>query len=209
MRRIFIIGISAAAAILLAVVIALAVALNSANQAEAPMPTAPTQVERTVSGKSIEEDRADVLNAAVELLEATGAPLGATDYQTYMDKVETGEITYSEDLLKRIRFVDSLNEDSVKRTLLQSLATFANMSKQSTGTDAITTLYENSDDAVVVDQEAGVAYVPTTLFINSTTGLNGFSFEFVYIDGEWKFAPYMTLDQLRLALVYNGVTADQ
>lgn len=206
MRKFIIIGLSAAAAILVSIVVLIVVTLNSESTVESPPESAPvSQLERTLSGKTLAEDQADVLQAAIALLQATDAPLGAADYETRMLQIEQGNFEYSEDLRSKIRFVEGIaNDEAIERTLLQSLVTFGSLSKQSSGSETITALFDNASEGIVVDQEVGVAYVPTTLFINSSTGINGFSLEFVYVDGEWLFAPYMTLDQLRLALVYNG-----
>ena len=198
------IGVTAAVAIIIALVVLIVVTLNK----ETPVttsPESPTQISRTLSGKTAAEDRADVLAAATKLLDATNAPMGATDYANLMDEIDKGNVNPPQGLFDQIRLVDNLAEDTtIKNTLYQSLVTFAALSKQSTGTEKITTLYDNAVDAITLDQETGIAYVPTTLFINSSSGVNGFSLEFVYVDGEWIFSPYMTLDELRLALVYSG-----
>lgn len=207
--RLAIIALVAAGLIAVAVGIIIFVTVSADNSSENTSEV--TQVERTLSGKSVAEDKADVMAAAVALLSAANAPLDTTEFSTKMSQIESGELTMSDELSSKIRLVDSLeNEDGIDATIYQTLVSFGAFAKQSTGQDAIVPLYDNAADGITLDQEAGVAYVPTTLFVNSGTGINGFSMEFIYLDGQWLFSPYMTLDELRLAIAFqSGIDASQ
>lgn len=198
------IALSAGLIILIGVIVLIVVTANKPITAESSS-TEQVKVEKTLSGKSVAEDKQDILTAAVALLDTVEAPKDATEFESYMQKIESGEVAVPEELKAKLRLVDSLaTEEGIDRTIYQTLVTFATFSKQSTGKDKVSPLYEDAASGIILDQEVGVAYVPTTLFVNSGTGVNGFSMEFVYVDGEWLFSPYMTLDELRLALVLQG-----
>lgn len=198
------IALSAGLIILIGVIVLIVVTANKPITTETST-TEQVKVEKTLSGKSVAEDKQDILTAAVALLDTVEAPKDAAEFESYMQKIESGEVAVPEELKAKIRLVDSLaTEDGIERTIYQTLVTFATFSKQSTGNDKVSPLYEDAASGIILDQEVGVAYVPTTLFVNSGTGVNGFSMEFVYVDGEWLFSPYMTLDELRLALVLQG-----
>lgn len=198
------IALSAGLIILIGVIVLIVVTANKPITTETST-TEQVKVEKTLSGKSAAEDKQDILSAAVALLDTVEAPKDATEFESYMQKIESGEVAVPEELKAKIRLVDSLaTEDGIERTIYQTLVTFATFSKQSTGNDKVSPLYDDAASGIILDQEVGVAYVPTTLFVNSGTGVNGFSMEFVYVDGEWLFSPYMTLDELRLALVLQG-----
>lgn len=205
------IGITAAVVILAAVSVLIAVSLSgNMSDTKSKTTTQVTQTDKTLSGKSLAEDRADVVKAATDLLNTVNAPMGAADYTALMKKIDAGDATIPQTVLDKIRIVDNLKTDkNVDKTLYQALTTFSSLAKQSTGSDTIAPLFQNATDGVTLDQELGIAYVPTTLFINSSSGVNGFSLEFVYVDGKWLLSPYMTLDELRLALVYSGGATSQ
>jgi len=201
------IGLGAAVLIAIAVVILIVVTVQKpvASTTETTGTTPTTAVERSLSGKTAEEDKADVLAASAALFEAAGAPTDQTDFTTLMEGIDAGTTKIPETFTAKVRYADSLGtDDSIDDTLYQTIVTLAFLAKTSSGTDAITPLYDNAAKAIVLDQEVGVAYVPTTIFVNSSSGVNGFSLEFVYINGEWILSPYMTLDELRLALVLQG-----
>lgn len=199
------IALGAAVLILIGVVILVVTAMNKPVTEETKTPTEQVQVERTLTGKTAAEDKEDVLAAAIALLQAAGAPSNDADFEKLMKSIEAGEASMPEELASKIRVVDKLaNEDGIDSTIYQTLVTFGAFANKSSGAESITPLYDNAAEGIVLDQETGIAYVPTTLFVNSGSGVNGFSMEFVYVDGEWFFSPYMTLDELRLALVFQG-----
>jgi hypothetical protein len=200
------IALGAAAVILIAVIVLIVATVNKPLEVGSEgSNTEQVKVEKTLSGKSVAEDKNDVLASAISLLSTVNAPKDATEFQAYMGKIDSGEVKVPAELTEKVRLVDTLaTEDGIESTLFQTLVTFATFAKQSSGSDEITPLYDNAAQGIILDQEMGLAYVPTTLFVNSGTGVNGFSMEFVYVDGEWKLSPYMTLDELRLALVLQG-----
>ncbi len=204
------IGLGAAVLIAIAVVILIVATVGKpvetttgSNGTDSSSPT--TTVERSLSGKTLEEDKNDVLAAAIALFESTGAPADQAQFTALMESVDAGTAVIPDEFTAKVRYVDSLGTDeSIEDTLFQTIVTLAFLAKTSSSTDAVEALYDNATKAIVLDQEVGVAYVPTTLFVNSTSGVNGFSLEFVYLDGAWVLSPYMTLDELRLALVLQG-----
>lgn len=175
---------------------------NSDSSAPTQQQTSSTkQVQRSVTGKPIDEDRADVYKAATELLESTNAPAKQEDYQKLLSSLDKAKITdIPTGFLDKARFVDTLDKDELKITTYQALVTFASLSKASSSDGKIASLYADGPMTIYVDQETGTAQVPMNIFVNQQGAANTFSLEFVYVDGKWKFAPYSVLDQLRLSL---------
>lgn len=163
------------------------------------------QLDKTVSGKSAAEDKSDVIEAAKALLEATETPSDVKELTAFLSDVESGKITPSEDLLSKIHFAGELNGDeTVLNTTYQTLISFAGFAKQNREDGKIEPVVEQPEGAITLDQELGIAYVPVSLFVKSDTGTNSFSMEFVYKDGEWLFAPYLSLDEVKLAVILQS-----
>lgn len=203
-RKLGFAAIAGAVVIILGLVWALVAVASGSNRASdenGGTKTVTTQISRSVTGKPIDEDRADVYKAAVELLDATDAPANQDDYKKLLSSLDSAKVSdIPKDLLSRIRFVDTMDKDELKVTTYQALITFASLSKASSSDGKIASLYADGPMTIMVDQEAGVAEVPMNIFVNSQGSSNTFSMEFVYIDGKWKLAPYTVLDQLRLSL---------
>lgn len=196
-------GIGAAIIIVVSIVVLVVVTISK------PSSTAtPTQASRSVSGQTAEKDKANALQAAIDLLNSTNAPSNKDDFSALMTKLDAGTATIPDDFTKRVRYVDSLASDKkINNTLYQTIVTLAFLAKKSSTTGTIAPLYSENSTSIILDQENGIAYVPTTLFVSSSSGVNGFSLEFIYMNGEWVLSPYMTLDELRLALVLQGSTS--
>lgn len=169
------------------------------------------QLDKTLSGKSAAEDKADVIAAAKALLEATDTPADVSELTSFLNDVEAGKITPTDDLLSKIHFAGELKgNDTILSTTYQTLISFTGFAKQNREDGAIEPVVEQPEGAITLDQELGIAYVPVSLFVKSETGTNSFSMEFVYKDGEWLFAPYMSLDEVKLAVILqsNSLSSD-
>ena len=178
-----------------------AIASTSNNQASGGKNSSPSTVTRTLTGKSVEEDRADVYKAAVELLDATNAPADQKSFTALLNKLDTATAAdIPPALVSKIRFADLLNVDKLKITTYQALVTFASLSKASSPDKVIASRFADGPKTIFIDQEAGIAQVPMNMFVNQDGQANTFSIEFVYIGGTWKMSPYSVLDQLRLSL---------
>lgn len=196
--------IGAATAVILGLVWGLVFLASTGNADVAPSPGAtssPTQIDRTLSGKTIDEDRQDVFDATVDLLNATNAPVEQAAFLKLLEELDSASVSdIPQEFIAKIRFVDKMSEDLLKITTYQALVTFASLSKASSENGEVTSLYLDGPNGIFVDQEAGIAHVPMNIFVNQEGQPNTFSLEFTYIDGEWLMQPYSVLDQLRLSL---------
>lgn len=202
-----IIGI--ATAIILGLVWALvAVASSSSNDSNPTEKISSSTTTRTLTGNVIADDRAAVYKAATELLEATNAPADQETYIALLGELDSATVAdIPKEFLDKARFADLLDKDELKITSYQALITFAALAKASSEDGTIASLYADGPMSIFVDQETGIAQVPMNIFVNQDGEANTFSMEFVYVDNEWKFAPYSVLDQLRLSLALQQQAA--
>lgn len=172
---------------------------HNANKSEAKEETKPTttsieQVERSLSGKSLEEDKKDVLKSAQDLLKASSDTTDGTSMVEKIEALDTGDVSVvSEDLENRIRFQDDFKiDENLQATTYQSLMVLATYISE----EDFAFVSEDVWEEVYVDQEAGVAFVPVSAFYSQGST---FSLEFVYIDGEWKLSPYSFLNAVNMS----------
>lgn len=163
------------------------------------------QSERTLTGKTADQDRADVFNAALELLRATNAPDDYKDYTSLLISLD-GKTSESIPLafLDRVRFIAPLDSDTSKIATYQAMLTFAMLSKSASENNEIGSAFANASDAVFVDQKAGLAYVPMSVFVNQDTATNTFNIEFVYVDNKWYLQPFSILEQLKMSMIFQA-----
>lgn len=156
------------------------------------------QIEKTVSGKTVDQDRQDALLAATEILNLANGPADATEFSEQLTKLDNGDTSFiNPELEGKIRFADIYNEsDELKANVYQALITFSSLIKKATEAEEIKpssdTLWKN----VYVDSELGIAQIPMTIFMGNQAS---FAMEMVYIDGEWKLAPYTLIEQIKLS----------
>lgn len=172
---------------------------NNESSEESNSSTKIEKVEKTTSGKSIDEDRKDAMSAAAEILNSSKTKDGE-DYEKRLKELEKGDMSsIPDDLNDKIRFTDAFKRnDELKVVAYQSLiALNATMLE---GKEAKPV----SDDAwksVYVDQEQGIAYVPMGVFSGTNVP---FSFEMVYDDGEWKLLPYSFIESVKMSSSFQG-----
>lgn len=140
------------------------------------------QSERTLSGKTLEEDQQDAVKSAQDILNMSRDVNG--DENTALEKIENKDYSdLSEELKNKIR-VGEYGKDNteLEKTAYQSVVA---LGKQSDQEFAPTT--EDGWKDIYIDQDTGIAYVPLSIFSASDTP---FYFEMVYYDGDWKLDPY-------------------
>lgn len=168
---------------------------NSSNETS----TVSTQkVERSLTGKSIDDDRKAALVAATEVLNLAGnSPTGGT-FSERLKALDGGDTKVVDPaLVKTIRFKDIFaDSNEMKNNTYQSLITLSTLIKNSTGASTITPTSDTMWKNVYVDTELGTAFVPMAIFAGPSSS---FSMEMVYVDGTWKLAPYSLLDSVKLS----------
>lgn len=156
--------------------------------------TETTQVEKSVSGNSLEGDQKAAMLAAQTLL-ASAATDG--DYQERMSEVESGDMSSIPDEMKNgVYLSKSMDSDGARSSTYQSLIALNGLMIEGevkpTSKDAVS--------AIQVDSANGIAYVPLGVFTGTDVP---FSFEMVYVDGEWKLSPYSLLQSIKMSSALN------
>ena len=156
--------------------------------------TTVTQVERSLSGKTLEEDKKDVLQSAQDLLKSSSDTSDGVSMVKKIEALDEGDVSVvSEDLQNRIRFQDDFKiDENLQATTYQSLMVLATYISE----EDFALVTDNVWEEVYVDQEAGIAFVPVSAFYSQGST---FSLEFVYVDGEWKLSPYSFLNAVNMS----------
>lgn len=171
---------------------------DDSSEPENKTETSTQQVERTVSGKTADEDRKDALAVVTDLLNISAESPTGEPFNTRLEKLNSGDRgVINPKIEENIRFVDTFAESKDLQTnVYQSLVTFATLIQQTTGQDKIAPLSVDMWKNVHVDSELGTAFVPLAAYAPQSAG---FSFEMVYVDGEWKLSPYSIIDSVKLS----------
>lgn len=153
--------------------------------------TTTTKVKKSLTGNSLEQDQKDSLKAAQTLLNSGKTD---TDYKSVMSKIESGDFSsVPDEMSKGIYLSDSMDSEGARGSTYQSIIALNNLMLK--GEDA----KPSSEDAwksVQLDAENGIAYVPLGVFTGKDVP---FTFEMVYVDGEWKLAPFTLLQSIKMS----------
>jgi hypothetical protein len=156
------------------------------------------KVERSITGKSIDEDRKAALTSAQNILNLSlKSPTGA-NFQDRLKSLDSGDTKVVDpELVKAIRFKDSFDDSNeMKNNTYQSLITISTLINNSTGSSTVAPTSDTMWKNVYVDTELGTAFVPMAVFAGPSSS---FSMEMVYDGGNWKLAPYSLLDSVKLS----------
>lgn len=187
--------------IVVLVVLLVAFAVPKVNNSNDNTGTNVSQVERSVSGKTKEEDQKDAMAAAQTLLDAANDYDGKKTLEERLNAITDGDDSVADvkGMKSHIRFAGDFASDKELQTAsIQSIITLASHLKNSDG--KVEPLSTGSYNYVFLDGEIGVAFVPVSVFTKDSA----FSLEMVYDRGEWKLAPYSLLDIVRLSAVLSG-----
>ena len=153
------------------------------------------KVQRSLTGKTLEEDKKEALTAAQGILEASAISPDEKTVQERVEALDNGDTSVVDtSLVEKMRFVGEFADDEeLQNTTYQALITLSSYTNED-GT--ISPISENVWKQVHVDQEAGIAYVPISAFYGPGAT---FSLELVYTEDGWKMAPYSLLDIVNLS----------
>lgn len=147
------------------------------------------QVSRSLTGKTIDEDKKDALNSLVKLLNEAGTDGG--DYQARAKSIEGGDYS-SLPAGWRDKMVSA--EDKGKVAGWEALIILNGGMKQYLKTTGeLKPAGENAVNYVVVNQETGVAHIPGSVLLGSDVPL---SFDMVFVDGQWRLDPYNVVQDI-------------
>lgn len=167
------------------------------------------KVSRSVSGASSDKDKASAMAAAATLLTAANkhsANLSADDrVKAFEDSsADRNTLVDMSTIDSLTRFTNDFDND-LRKTTYQSLVKVSSL-LDGNNDGKIEARSSDLYKYVYLDSETGTAYVPLQVFSNNAPA---FSLEMVYVDGQWKFAPYTLLDAIRLSSSMSGVHPQQ
>lgn len=156
------------------------------------------RVERTVSGKTIEEDQKAAVKSVTEVFElALISPTKASDADR-LEALDKGDFSVlDEKFIESLHFPEAATEEQ-KINSYQSVIVIATTIKNTNTKKEITPYAIDSWQMTQADPLVGIVYVPMNVFMGKGSF---FTFEMVFIDDEWKLAPYTLVDSVRLSAV--------
>lgn len=183
---------------LIAGIFAVANSMGKANELPAN-----EKISRSLSGNSLDQDRANALTAATDLLKSTGAPATRVEAQKELEKMDSGDFTgFPKDFSSRIRFYDVYAQNTdFQKEVGMGLFSMATVAKEA-GKGEITADISKVG-TVRVDQETGIAQVPLELFTGQQSPV---AFEMVYLDGKWLLEPHSFSSYIRLSAVLQSAS---
>ena len=205
-------GIATVLMSLVIVCLAAALAVVSISKNESGSSSSDQQVQkvsRSVSGASSDKDKASAMAAAATLLTAANkhsANLSADDRVKAFEDSSADRNTLADmsTIDSLTRFTNDFDND-LRKTTYQSLVKVSSL-LDGNNDGKIEARSSDLYKYVYLDSETGTAYVPLQVFSNNAPA---FSLEMVYVDGQWKFAPYTLLDAIRLSSSMSGVHPQQ
>lgn len=171
--------------------IAIAVSIGKANE----LPEN-EKIVKSLSGKSLADDRADAINAVNSLLTATNAPSTIEEASKSIATLESGDFSsFDQSFPDFVRYYDLYEENAdFQSEVAMSIYSVASLAKE-TNNGAIKS--DNSQSSTVrVDQKTGIAQVPIQIFTGSESPV---AFQMVYVDDSWKLEPHSFSSYIRLS----------
>ena len=189
--------ITSLAAVILVLSILLTISIMNSGQiipASKEEQATSTTTTRGLSGRTTNEDKADAVATAATLLNAANKHTGDQRVQALEQSGDHSSLADLTTMDALTRYTPEFDE-ALKTTTRQSLIKASSLLDDNNN-GKIEVRGNNPHQYVYLDQQAGVAYVPLQVFSEHAPA---FSLEMVYIDGQWRFAPYTLLDAIRLS----------
>jgi len=162
------------------------------------------KITRSLSGKTLAEDRTDAIAAAGALLVATNAPSTIAEAGDTIGELEGGDFSsLAPDFSERVRYYDSYADNSTFQSeVAMSIYSVAALSKEAKGGEIVAD--GSLSGTVRVDQETGIAQVPIDIFTGKESPI---AFEMIYVDGDWKLEPHSFSSYIRLSALLGPPTS--
>lgn len=141
------------------------------------------KVNRSLTGKSVEDDKKDALDSLTRLLNEASTNEG--NYQDRARQIESGDYSSLPEGWKD-KVSAPTNQD--KASAWEALIVLnANMKEFFKNNGELKPVSDSALNHVVVNQEAGVAHIPGSVFLGSDVPM---SFDMVYVNGHWVLDPF-------------------
>lgn len=171
----------------------IAVALSVGKANEVPESE---QITRSLSGKTLAEDRESAIVAVGALLEATKAPATISEAGDTIGKLESGDFSdLAPGFAERIRYYDSYADNSdFQAQVAMATYSIAALAKEANGGQIVADGAKSG--TVRIDQETGIAQVPIDIFTGQDSPI---ALQMVYVDGDWKLEPHSFMSYIALS----------
>lgn len=159
-------------------------------------PTAP--VTAGASGKTAEQDKADVLAATAALINEAGKNPGEKmEPALRLQKLDDDDYTViSKKLPSMIRFAPSTPKH-IQTTTYQALVTIHTVLVNTGGSETVKVKDQKAAlGQVFMDSEVGMAFIPLSVFSGQESAFN---FQMIYVDGKWVLSPYSLVEAISLS----------
>lgn len=176
---------------IVASLIAIASSIGKANE----LPES-QKIVKSLSGKSLAEDRTDAINAVKDLMISTNAPASIAEAAKSIEKLESGDFSsFDDSFTNYVRYYDLYSENSdFQAEIAMSIYSMASLAKEANGGSIEPDLSQMS--TVRVDQETGIAQVPIQIFTGNESPV---AFQMIYVNDSWKLEPHSFSSYIRLS----------
>ena len=203
------IGFTAATAIVLIVIVWVAVGLSSKKATptaakartvtvttSSPSPVPNQTSTADVLSESEAQATSSVANYATGFLNAAADLATNSKLEEALSKGNSAQVPLS--FKSYFRFVGGLQSSktftSISYLTVLTLASSIKQAQVAAGASKIQVLSGvKLPNYVYVDKQVGNAFVPATIYLGASIG---YSLEFVYVNGGWKFVPYSLVDEV-------------
>lgn len=191
-------------AALLIAAVPLSIYAHGKNNGTSVQTTKIVQQVRSVSGKSVDQDKKDATQAVLDILQTADKDPKNETVQQRLQALDNNDFSVIDKNLPNDVQFSSDSTEGMKVSTYQALITLSTFAKQSSSDKKIEASANGWQDAYA-DPTLGVVDVPASTFITKNSL---FSLEMVYMDGTWKLAPYDLVNQLRIAAyIQEGTSA--
>lgn len=161
------------------------------------------KIDKSVSGKSVEQDQKDALAAAQTLINLAETKTDnpndlVTATSLRMQEVSQGNLDSIPDEMKNMVSHSTAYKDSdTNNVALNAYNVLIGLKSQGFNNQEVVA---NTDawQGVYVHPETGIAFVPLSSFADTTNALP-YSMMMVYEDGAWKFLPQSLIESVNIA----------
>lgn len=190
------------------------VALSMMNRDSEPSgdltaPQTTTTVEkitRSVTGKTVDEDREDAVTALTKILNTAHISPDGKEATARLDALDKDDLSVVDPSLEDLMQFSEDSTPGFKISTYQALITISAVIHSSTIDENISPTREDYLSITYADPEIGSVFVPLNVYVGQGAA---FSFEMVYVDGEWKLAPYSLIDAVKLSAMIQESIASQ
>jgi len=154
--------------------------------------------ENSLINENSTDVKKDILLSATELLQIASASPNDDTFDARLQKLDSGDLSViNEELNDKIILTEEFSGSSSNTIdLYQTLIALSQAIITNNENSEITPYNDVAYSTIYLDKENGQAFVPLSAFTGTQSY---FSLEFLYVDGEWKLAPYSLVEEVRLS----------